>query len=480
MRCCGSLGEAKRGAFRLLLLMLAFLAMPLSEARAAKIALVIGNDNYAELPDLKRAREDASGYNTFLIENGFEVTYLTDQSRDSMAMALANFYDKITPATTVVFVYSGHGWSADNINYLVPTDTKHAGSASYFVQTTVPLKNSRNGIVDEIARRKPRLAVAIIDACRDNPFAPDGLTRAVGLNRGLGRIQAPEGVFIVFSAGTNQVALDRLNDLDEEPYSVFTRHFLPHLRSGVDLYNAVKATQLEVYRAAASVGRQQKPAFEDETLGLTCLTEACAGRAPLPQPPIEPAEKTAAEEWREIEGSGDIGALRRFVEKHRGTALGERAHQEMQRLETREPSNDDTQLAALPPAGDERRSADRRTGERPQPSAQIELTKFRTKTLQIRLTLLGYSIGAIDGEIGPATRRAIRSFQGSKGLEANGVVDDLTWLQLASAVPYREVAKFRRSAETAAPTSPRGESGGKAERAPSSNEDCVFFDGKCL
>lgn len=489
--CSDYLYGMKRGAFKLALLLLVFFSMPPFEADAAKIALVIGNDNYSELTDLQRAREDAAGYNAFLIENGFEVTYLTDQSRDSMALALANFYDKITPATTVVFVYSGHGWSTDNVNYLIPTDTKHAGSVSYFVQTTVPLKNSRNGIIDEISRRKPKLAVAIIDACRDNPFAPDRLTKAIGLGRGLGRIQAPEGIFIVFSAGANQVALDRLNDIDDEPYSVFTRHFLPNLRRGVDLYTAVKATQIAVSEAANSVGRQQRPAFEDETLGFTCLLDSCSNRAlSLPSPPFEPPRQDAMEEWRAIEGSGNVEAHRRFIEKHSGTALAERAEKELQRLERWEQPVDNTQIAALPPAKTGRQDADARTGEQPEPPAlgsdapppsrPLELTKFRTKTLQIRLKLLGYPVGAIDGQIGPATRSAVRSFQASKELVATGRVDEETWAQLAAAVPYREVANFRRSSANEQPTSPRRDSREKTKRTQPQTRACINFDGKCL
>ena len=42
--------------------------------------------------------------------------------------------------------------------------------------------------------------------------------------------------------------------------------------------------------------------------------------------------------------------------------------------------------------------------------------------VQEALLALGYGIGDIDGLVGPATRKAIRAFQTSQGLKADGKV----------------------------------------------------------
>ena len=47
--------------------------------------------------------------------------------------------------------------------------------------------------------------ILILDACRDNPFAMQG-KRSIGLTRGLTRM---EGMFVLFSAGQGQSALDQ-------------------------------------------------------------------------------------------------------------------------------------------------------------------------------------------------------------------------------------------------------------------------------
>lgn len=51
----------------------------------------------------------------------------------------------------------------------------------------------------------------------------------------------------------------------------------------------------------------------------------------------------------------------------------------------------------------------------------------KVKTLQARLEVGGYTPGPIDGIFGARTIAAVKSFQESQGLKANGVVDEITW-----------------------------------------------------
>lgn len=224
--------------FRLLLpLLLVLLAQP---AVAKSLALVIGNDEYTYVPDLQKARADAAGYATLLQGLGFEVTLETDTDARALTYALAGFLDRIEPGDTVAFVYAGHGWSDGRQNYLVPVDAEAQGTETLLSRQSFPLRNGANGILDEIAARGPGLTLAIIDACRNNPFTlPEG-TRSVGRTRGLVAEAPPTGTFIAFSAGEGQTALDRLSDTDPEPNSVFTRVFLQELSRPQDLQSAFK------------------------------------------------------------------------------------------------------------------------------------------------------------------------------------------------------------------------------------------------
>lgn len=55
--------------------------------------------------------------------------------------------------------------------------------------------------------------------------------------------------------------------------------------------------------------------------------------------------------------------------------------------------------------------------------------------IQTRLAILGYRLGkeGVDGIFGPATEKAVRSFQKSKGIRPDGIVGDETWGELVRA-----------------------------------------------
>ena len=65
----------------------------------------------------------------------------------------------------------------------------------------------------------------------------------MGGTRGLARVQAPEGTFVIYSAGVGQSALDRLSDDDPNPNSIFTRSLIPLL----------KRTDLSLVQTASSL-----------------------------------------------------------------------------------------------------------------------------------------------------------------------------------------------------------------------------------
>lgn len=59
----------------------------------------------------------------------------------------------------------------------------------------------------------------------------------------------------------------------------------------------------------------------------------------------------------------------------------------------------------------------------------------QVRGLQLQLRRLGFAPGRVDGIFGPLTEQAVRQFQQSLGLTATGLVDDVTWAALQSAVP---------------------------------------------
>jgi hypothetical protein len=119
--------------------------------------------------------------------------------------------------------------------------------------------------MDDLGERKARFSMAIIDACRDNPFKNSG--RSIG-GRGLAPTSAASGQMVIFSAGAGQQALDRLGDKDRDPNGLFTRVFLKEMsKPGVPVDRVVRNVRNQVVELAKSAGHEQVPALYDQTLG---------------------------------------------------------------------------------------------------------------------------------------------------------------------------------------------------------------------
>ncbi len=259
---------------RLLTACLMLLAAP---AAADKLAFILGNAAYEELSSLDNTLYDAAAYRDTFRDLGYEVTFHENLALEPMLSAFDTFLASVNPGDEVAFIYAGHGWSDGQFNYLIPTDAPKKGRDRMLVRHSLALKNGHDGVLDELARADASLSLAIIDACRDNPFEPKEGTRSSGMSRGLAPIDPLKGTFVVFSAGAGQQALDRLpTDPPDQRLSVFTRTFLPHLQSGLYLEQAISKAQVETAALARQFdGHLQHPAYYDETLGDTCIAPSC-------------------------------------------------------------------------------------------------------------------------------------------------------------------------------------------------------------
>ena len=101
-------------------------------------------------------------------------------------------------------------------NYLLPVDVDIRTEAEVLLQGV-----NLNEILITLRPQNSRLAVAVLDACRNNPFV--GLTR--GLRRGLAPVTAPAGTLIAFSTAPGEVALD--GDGDNSPYTEALARSIP-------------------------------------------------------------------------------------------------------------------------------------------------------------------------------------------------------------------------------------------------------------
>jgi hypothetical protein len=257
-----------------------------SPALAAKrVALVIGNNDYAEVPKLEKAAGDARAISTTLTGLGFDVITILDANRQRMSRALVDLETRVSPGDTVLFYFAGHGVALDGGNLLLPTDIPSVTEAQRNLLRTEGFL--ADDISERMQARGAATTVMVLDACRNNPFKA-GAGRSIGQTRGLSRMDTRRGMFVMFSAGAGQEALDRLGPNDRHPNSVFTRLFVELVkRPDLDLIDVAKELQVEVPKLAQSVGHEQLPAYYDQIPGRIFLARA-DGAAPPPKPVTPP------------------------------------------------------------------------------------------------------------------------------------------------------------------------------------------------
>jgi tetratricopeptide (TPR) repeat protein len=242
---------------------------PLAVVPGRRFALVIGNDKYESLPVLQKAVNDARAVAERLTRLGFEVILVENATRRAMNEKLTALTGKLGRGDSAFFFFAGHGVAIKDGNYLLPIDTPQAGEGQEGLITREGI--AADSIIDALQERGARVVVMVLDACRDNPFKKTG-SRGVGGGRGLGEMRAPEGVFVLYSAGFGQSALDRLSDSDPNSNSVFTRTFVRLLeKPGLTLQELAKLAQTEVRRLSGSVNHVQMPAYYDQIDGALAL-----------------------------------------------------------------------------------------------------------------------------------------------------------------------------------------------------------------
>ena len=268
-------------------------------ARAEKrVALLIGNNAYQNVPRLQTAANDARAVGSALRGLGFSVIIAENQSRRAMSEALLAFDKAIEPGDIALFFFAGHGFEIRGQNYLLPTDIPEVreGQEELIRDSAFPADR----IIDRLQSRGARTAVLVLDACRNNPFERPG-GRGLKGRGGLAMMTPAEGVFIMFSAGAKQTALDRLSTADRASNSVFTRNLVRRLAEpDLTLVQIAKRLQIEVRQLAASVGLEQTPAYYDQVVGEIVLNSSGHATPADPPPPqaaalLSDVEKRAAE-----------------------------------------------------------------------------------------------------------------------------------------------------------------------------------------
>lgn len=300
---------------------------------AKRVALVIGNNAYENLPVLQKAVNDARSVADTLRDIGFKVHLGENLTRRQTSRKLSNFAADLSPGDQAFVFFAGHGVALGAENYLIPADMPkpRAGEDGLVRDEAIAVSE----LVARVQRRGAAASFFVLDACRDNPFAATGV-RSIGSTRGLTRVTAPSGVFILFSAGIGQTALDRLSDQDPDRNSVFTRKLVPLLKTpGLTHIGLAKTLQREVSVLAGTVPHRQQPAYYDEIIGEIVLRPAeKVAKPPETETQAKPPLSPAAEAWSVIKKTTDPDELEIFIERFPESFFADLAKRRLAKLKT--------------------------------------------------------------------------------------------------------------------------------------------------
>jgi len=209
-----------------------------SSGSERRVALVVGNAAYKMGP-LKNPGNDARAIAATLRRLNFEVIERQNVTRESFAISVREFGDKLKGATVGLFYFAGHGLQVKGRNFLVPVDADIAR------EDEVPYRGiDVNEVLDKMDSARTPVNLVLLDACRNNPFA-----RSFKLSQlGLAQMDAPAGTLIAFATSPGSVAQDGEGD-----NGMYTAALLKHIaEASLPIEQMLKRVRVDVVRATNS------------------------------------------------------------------------------------------------------------------------------------------------------------------------------------------------------------------------------------
>ena len=294
-----------RGFYKILLATLLLFACGPAFA-GKRVALVLGNSAYQNVPRLTNPANDAALMADTFKKAGFDVVVSrNDLGALETRRVLRDFSDSAADADIAVIYYAGHGIEVDGTNYLIPVDAKLERDNDVFDEA---FSLERVMLAVEPAKK---LRLVILDACRDNPFSKT-MRRTVALRaigRGLAQVE-PTGsnTLIAYAAKAGSTAQD--GDGKDSPFTIaLSRHLTT---PGLDVRKAFGFVRDDVVKATAS--RQEPFVYgslggDDVPLVPAPVVAAPAAAGPNPQADIRRDYELALQ-------VGNKSAFNAFIAQH--------------------------------------------------------------------------------------------------------------------------------------------------------------------
>jgi formylglycine-generating enzyme required for sulfatase activity len=255
----------------------------LPQQRAARVALVIGNDSYPDASTpLSTTIKDARTLAEEFRRSEFEVDLKENVGKEDMQRAVDAFTGKIRSGTVALFYFSGYGIQVARQTYLIPVNAQ--------VWTEAEVRRdgvSVDALLAEMNRKGAKVKIIILDAARRNPFERRFRASAAGL----AALDAPDGTLALYSAAPGKVINDGTG-----ANSLFVSELIKELRSpNLTAEEVFNRARIGVSRAS---NNEQVPwvassLLEEFYFGSSRPVAAAPSPAPAPAPTATPAPAPA-------------------------------------------------------------------------------------------------------------------------------------------------------------------------------------------
>jgi uncharacterized caspase-like protein len=228
-------------AWIVVLSVLGFLTGADSAKADRRIALVVGNSAYKNMPPLANAAGDAMAMAKLLREADFEVVEGFDATHEQITAQLLEFGKKAEGADLALFYYSGQGIAVKGVSYLLPVDADIKPGMDVGLGRGIELDAVLDQTIGGAAVR-----LVFLDASRDNPLknvAAGTASKPVAPMASATQAKTPGGTLIGYATGPGQTASDGTKG-GHRPY---TKALLDNIsKPGVELQEAMRMVRAQV------------------------------------------------------------------------------------------------------------------------------------------------------------------------------------------------------------------------------------------
>jgi uncharacterized caspase-like protein len=386
-----------------------------------RVAFVVGNGAYKNVPQLPNPTMDARTMASTLRNVGFDVVEGYNLTRDKMTEKLLEFGHKAEGADIAVFYYAGHGIAMGGTNYLLPVDADLKSEADVKLGATINVDTTLDQTMQDA-----KVKLVFLDACRDNPFAARmqsaKLSRGLTVDSGLAAMNTGQGTLIAFATSPGQTALDG----DKGTNSPFTRALVANItQPGVEIQQAMTKVRAQVND---ETNKNQMPWGHTDLTGSVYLNPASLpadakvdsarenNKADAPATTAAaPASDMELEFWRSVKDSRKVEELNAYVTNYPNGAFKPLALTRIAKLQGGDTSPDATRNLTVDTSSlsDE---ADQVAED------QIRLDRGNRRDVQRRLTKLGFDVH-VNGKFDDETRNVIKRWQAARGYPSTGFLN---------------------------------------------------------